>query len=83
MLKVSVLVFYHQALCLNESGDVHRGFQSLLREVSTSGPKCLLRTANRLFGEKTCDFLPVSSARTSIKKDTENKTELWKSRNKV
>lgn len=48
-----------QALCLNEGGDVHRGFQSLLREVSTSGPQCLLRTANRLFGEKTCDFLPA------------------------
>ena len=76
MLKVSVLVFYHQALCLNEGGDVHRGFQSLLREVSTSGPQCLLRTANRLFGEKTCDFLPVSSAPTSMKKDTENKTEI-------
>ncbi|XP_065788399.1 serpin B8 isoform X4 [Muntiacus reevesi] len=48
-----------QALCLNEGGDVHRGFQSLLKEVSTSGPQCLLRTANRLFGEKTCDFLPA------------------------
>uniref|UniRef100_A0A8C6DS73 Serpin family B member 8 n=1 Tax=Moschus moschiferus TaxID=68415 RepID=A0A8C6DS73_MOSMO len=48
-----------QALCLNEGGDVHQGFQSLLREVSTSGPQCLLRTANRLFGEKTCDFLPA------------------------
>ncbi|OWK01642.1 SERPINB8, partial [Cervus elaphus hippelaphus] len=48
------------ALCLNEGGDVHRGFQSLLREVSTPGPQSLLTTANRLFGEKTCDFLPES-----------------------
>ena len=83
MLKVSVLVSYHQALCLNEGGDVHRVFQSLLREVSTSGPQCLLRTANRLFGEKTCDFLPVSSAPTPMKKTLKIKQKLWKSRNKV
>ncbi|XP_044790459.2 serpin B8 isoform X2 [Bubalus bubalis] len=47
-----------QALCLNEGGDVHQGLQSFLREVSTPGPQSLLTTANRLFGEKTCDFLP-------------------------
>ncbi|XP_040120144.1 serpin B8-like, partial [Oryx dammah] len=47
-----------QALYLDEGGDVHRGLQSLLREVSTPGPQSLLTTANRLFGEKTRDFLP-------------------------
>ncbi|XP_024436167.2 serpin B8 [Desmodus rotundus] len=48
-----------QALCLNEVEDVHEGFQSLLTEVNRSDAQYLLRTANRLFGEKTCDFLPA------------------------
>ncbi|XP_012623894.2 serpin B6 isoform X2 [Microcebus murinus] len=51
-----------QALCLNKSsggggGDVHQGFQSLLTEVNKTGTQYLLRTANRLFGEKSCEFL--------------------------
>ncbi|XP_003406307.2 serpin B8-like [Loxodonta africana] len=46
-----------QALCLNEDEDVHPGFQSLLSEVNKPGSQYLLRTANRLFGEKTCNFL--------------------------
>uniref|UniRef100_A0A8C9DVB6 Serpin B6 n=1 Tax=Prolemur simus TaxID=1328070 RepID=A0A8C9DVB6_PROSS len=51
-----------QALCLNKSGgggggDVHQDFQSLLTEVNKTGTQYLLRTANRLFGEKSCDFL--------------------------
>ncbi|XP_032278708.1 serpin B8-like isoform X1 [Phoca vitulina] len=48
-----------QALCLNRGGDIHQGFRSLLTEVNKSGTQYLLRTANRLFGEKTCDFLPA------------------------
>nr|XP_036874811.1 serpin B8-like [Manis javanica] len=48
-----------QALCLNKVGDVHQGFQSLLAEVTKSSTQYLLRSANRLFGEKTCDFLPA------------------------
>lgn len=48
-----------QALCLNRVGDVHQSFQSLLKEINKSTTQCLLRTANRLFGEKTCDFLPA------------------------
>ncbi|XP_058141155.1 serpin B6 [Dasypus novemcinctus] len=48
-----------QALCLTKSGDgdVHQGFHSLLTEVNRTGTQYLLRTANRLFGEKSCDFL--------------------------
>ena len=68
MLKVGVLVFYYQALCLNKGGDVHQGFQSLLKEVNKAGTQCVLRMANRLFGEKTCDFLPVSCTHTLVKK---------------
>lgn len=41
----------------NGGGDVHQGFQSLLTEVNKTGTQYLLKTANRLFGEKTCDIL--------------------------
>uniref|UniRef100_A0A8C9PSD3 Serpin domain-containing protein n=1 Tax=Spermophilus dauricus TaxID=99837 RepID=A0A8C9PSD3_SPEDA len=37
--------------------DIHKGFQMLLTQVNKPGSKYLLTTANRLFGEKTCDFL--------------------------
>ncbi|XP_004379346.1 serpin B8 [Trichechus manatus latirostris] len=46
-----------QALFLNKDGDVHPGFQLLLTEVNKPGSQYLLRTANRLFGEETCNFL--------------------------
>ncbi|XP_075388749.1 serpin B8-like [Tenrec ecaudatus] len=46
-----------QALCLKQDGDIHHGFQSLLGTIHTHGAQCLLRTANRLFGETTCNFL--------------------------
>lgn len=83
MSKVAVLVFYYQALCLNKGGDIHQGFQSLLMELNKSGPQYLLRTANRLFGEKTCDFLPVSSVRTLMKKKLKIIQKLQESRDKV
>ncbi|XP_048204479.1 serpin B6 isoform X2 [Perognathus longimembris pacificus] len=38
-------------------GDVHQGFQSLLTDVNKTGTQYLLRTANRLFGEKSYTFL--------------------------
>uniref|UniRef100_A0A8C5YQU1 Serpin B9-like n=1 Tax=Marmota marmota marmota TaxID=9994 RepID=A0A8C5YQU1_MARMA len=37
--------------------DIHKGFQMLLTQVNKPGSKYLLTTANRLFGEKTYDFL--------------------------
>lgn len=51
-----------QALSLEKcsssgGGDIHQGFQSLLTEVNRTGTQYLLRAANRLFGEKTCDLL--------------------------
>ncbi|XP_059119204.1 serpin B6-like [Peromyscus eremicus] len=51
-----------QALSLDKcsssgGGDVHQGFQSLLSEVNKPGTQYLLKTANKLFGEKTCDLL--------------------------
>ncbi|XP_014977647.1 serpin B8 isoform X1 [Macaca thibetana thibetana] len=56
--KGSTAAQMSQALCLYKDGDIHQGFQSLLSEVNRTGTQYLLRTANRLFGEKTCDFLP-------------------------
>ncbi|XP_061050758.1 serpin B6 isoform X1 [Eubalaena glacialis] len=51
-----------QALSLSRSrgggGDIHQDFQNLLTEVNRTGTQYLLRTANKLFGEKTYDFLP-------------------------
>ncbi|XP_071469721.1 serpin B9-like [Marmota flaviventris] len=46
-----------QAMSLNTEEDIHKNFQMLLTQVNKPGSKYLLTTANRLFGEKTCDFL--------------------------
>uniref|UniRef100_A0A8C8Y199 Serpin family B member 9 n=1 Tax=Panthera leo TaxID=9689 RepID=A0A8C8Y199_PANLE len=58
-----------QTLSLSKSsggGDVHQGFQSLLTEINRTDARYLLRTANRLFGEKSYDFL--SSFKDSCRK---------------
>uniref|UniRef100_A0A2K6A0Q2 Histocompatibility minor serpin domain containing n=2 Tax=Mandrillus leucophaeus TaxID=9568 RepID=A0A2K6A0Q2_MANLE len=39
-----------------EDGAIHQGFQSLLAEINRAGTQYLLKTANRLFGEKSYDF---------------------------
>ncbi|NXP09360.1 SPB6 protein, partial [Thinocorus orbignyianus] len=46
-----------QVLSLNKSEDAHNGYQSLLSEINDPGTKYLLRTANRLYGEKTFEFI--------------------------
>ncbi|CAK7317255.1 Serpin B9 [Vulpes lagopus] len=48
-----------QVLSLSTEKDIHQSFQSLLAEVNKPGTQYLLRTANRLFGEKTCEFFPT------------------------
>ncbi|XP_048219461.1 serpin B8-like [Perognathus longimembris pacificus] len=55
-----------QALCLDRGGDVHGNFQLLLNDVNKTDHQNLLRTANKLFGEETCDFL--SSFKESCQK---------------
>ncbi|XP_078529183.1 serpin-like protein HMSD [Lissotriton helveticus] len=45
-----------KALQLHRAKDVHTGFQSLTSEINKSCTKCLLRTASRLFGEKSYTF---------------------------
>ncbi|NXD32187.1 SPB9 protein, partial [Spelaeornis formosus] len=47
-----------QVLSLNNAQDAHNGYQSLLSEINDPNTKYILRTANRLYGEKTFEFLP-------------------------
>ncbi|NXI25827.1 SPB6 protein, partial [Sterrhoptilus dennistouni] len=47
-----------KVLSLKNAQDAHNGYQSLLREINDPNTKYILRTANRLYGEKTFDFLP-------------------------
>ncbi|NWY12728.1 SPB6 protein, partial [Aphelocoma coerulescens] len=47
-----------QVLSLNNAQDAHSGYQSLLSEINDPNTKYILRTANRLYGEKTFEFLP-------------------------
>ncbi|XP_024408168.2 serpin B9 isoform X2 [Desmodus rotundus] len=46
-----------QVFSLNTEKDIHVGFQCLLAEVNKPGTQYLLRSANKLFAEKTCEFL--------------------------
>ncbi|NWI72725.1 SPB6 protein, partial [Dryoscopus gambensis] len=47
-----------QALSLNNAQDAHNGYQSLLSKINDPNTKYILRTASRLYGEKTFEFLP-------------------------
>ncbi|NWI11149.1 SPB6 protein, partial [Crypturellus soui] len=46
-----------QVLSLSKASDAHNGYQSLLSEINNPNTKYMLRTANRLYGEKTFEFL--------------------------
>ncbi|XP_004628455.1 serpin B9-like [Octodon degus] len=46
-----------QALALDTEEDIHSGFQLLLAQVHRPGALYSLSTANRLFGEESCQFL--------------------------
>uniref|UniRef100_A0A8C8UQP7 Serpin domain-containing protein n=1 Tax=Peromyscus maniculatus bairdii TaxID=230844 RepID=A0A8C8UQP7_PERMB len=54
--------------------DIHQGFQSLLSNLNKPNRKYLLRMANRLFAESTCEFLPVSYINRMI----DSTPEPWK-----
>ncbi|XP_074400815.1 serpin B6 [Zonotrichia albicollis] len=47
-----------KVLSLKSAQDAHNGYQSLLSEINDPNTKYILRTANRLYGEKTFKFLP-------------------------
>ncbi|NXI67315.1 SPB6 protein, partial [Anseranas semipalmata] len=46
-----------QVLSLKKAEDAHNGYQSLLSTINDPDTKYILRTANRLYGEKTFEFL--------------------------
>ncbi|KAL9868127.1 LOW QUALITY PROTEIN: serpin B6-like [Geothlypis trichas] len=46
-----------KVLSLKNAQDAHNGYQSLLSEINHPNTKYILRTANRLYGEKTFEFL--------------------------
>uniref|UniRef100_A0A8D1WA15 Serpin domain-containing protein n=1 Tax=Sus scrofa TaxID=9823 RepID=A0A8D1WA15_PIG len=46
-----------QVLSLNTEKDIHQDFQALLAELNKPSTRYLLRTANKLFGEKSREFL--------------------------
>ncbi|XP_027655045.2 uncharacterized protein LOC130145939 [Falco biarmicus] len=46
-----------KVLSLNKAKDAHNEYQSLLSEINNPDTKYILRTANRLYGEKTFEFL--------------------------
>ncbi|XP_072880321.1 leukocyte elastase inhibitor-like [Hemitrygon akajei] len=53
-----------KVLAFDEVKDVHSEFQKLQLELNNPQAKYVLKTANRLFGEKTYDFLPTYLADT-------------------
>ncbi|XP_052585284.1 serpin B9-like [Peromyscus californicus insignis] len=57
--KGDTAVQMSQALGLNTDKDIHQGFQRLLSNLNKPNRKYLLRTANRLFAESSCEFLPT------------------------
>ncbi|XP_071409494.1 serpin B6-like isoform X3 [Pithys albifrons albifrons] len=46
-----------KVLSLNNAEDAHKGYQSLLSDINDPNTKYILRAANRLYGEKTFEFL--------------------------
>ncbi|XP_037749180.1 serpin B6 [Chelonia mydas] len=46
-----------KVLSLDETEDIHDGYQALISEINKPGTNYLLRIANRLYGEKTFKFL--------------------------
>ncbi|KAJ8395515.1 hypothetical protein AAFF_G00032490 [Aldrovandia affinis] len=47
-----------KALCFNKSANIHSDFQALSTDINNPAASYLLKLANRLYGEKTFDFLP-------------------------
>ncbi|XP_041269085.1 serpin B6-like [Onychostruthus taczanowskii] len=64
-----------KVLSLKSAQDAHNGYQSLLSEINDPKSKYILRTANRLYGEKTFEFLPsfIESSQKSYHAGLEQK----------
>ncbi|KAM7322802.1 hypothetical protein ACRRTK_018307 [Alexandromys fortis] len=57
--KGDTAVQISQTLGLNTEEDIHRGFQCLLNNLNKPDRKYLLRMANRVFAENTCELPPT------------------------
>ncbi|OBS80031.1 hypothetical protein A6R68_21765, partial [Neotoma lepida] len=57
-VKGDTAVQMSQILCLNTKEDIHQGFQRLLSVLNKPDRKYLLRMANRIFAENTCELPP-------------------------
>lgn len=53
-------VFWTQALQFGSNEGVHADFQTLNAEINSPSALYTLKLANRLYGENTLKFLPVS-----------------------
>ncbi|XP_033719656.1 leukocyte elastase inhibitor isoform X1 [Tursiops truncatus] len=53
-----------KALYFKEVEEIHSGFQSLNADINKHGAPYILKLANRLYGEKSYDFLPEFLAST-------------------
>ncbi|CDQ93401.1 unnamed protein product [Oncorhynchus mykiss] len=49
-----------KALSFNFTKDIHTDFQTLNADINSPSATYILKLANRLYGEKTCNFLTVS-----------------------
>ncbi|KAG9328352.1 hypothetical protein JZ751_014483 [Albula glossodonta] len=47
-----------KALCFNKAANIHSDFQTLNADINKPAASYLLKLANRLYGEKTFNFLP-------------------------
>uniref|UniRef100_A0A8D0LBQ7 Serpin domain-containing protein n=1 Tax=Sphenodon punctatus TaxID=8508 RepID=A0A8D0LBQ7_SPHPU len=61
-----------KTLHFNDVKDIHSAFQTLSADINKSGASYLLKLANRLYGEKTYSFLPVSSPNSLFDKKHRN-----------
>ncbi|XP_075827080.1 serpin B9-like [Microtus pennsylvanicus] len=57
--KGDTAVQISQTLGLNTEEDIHQGFQWLLRNLNKPEKKYLLRMANRIFADSTCELPPT------------------------
>uniref|UniRef100_A0A8V5GK93 Serpin domain-containing protein n=1 Tax=Melopsittacus undulatus TaxID=13146 RepID=A0A8V5GK93_MELUD len=64
-------------LSLKKAEDAHNGYQSLLSEINDPNTKYILRTANRLYGEKTFEFLSRRLTSCCAWEDSRKQINSW------
>lgn len=59
-LNLCVSILRQQALSFSSGEGVHTDFENLNANINSPSASYILKTANRLYGEKTANFLTVS-----------------------